>query len=428
MFSARVLLVSLLYGSAVFAAPSMFRRPKAMIKMQKGNSNSSIAGAAYFITNEPDGNFVVAAQLNSDGSMVFDRAVSTSGVGAHGVTSPNGPDALFSQGAVKASSTGNVLAAINPGSATVSLFSINPQNPVDIQPIGQPVSTEGEFPMSLAFNKNGTQACVLNGGAVNGVNCYKVDAKLGLVAMPNTLRTIGVNQTTPANGPAGSVSHVIFSEDGSKLIASVKGTPPTPGFFATWDVAADGSLSQDFAKVEPPKGGLLPFGMTVIPGMNALLAADAGLGFDVVDLSTVKAGSNSSSLESSKNSATSVGGQKAVCWATFSQGTGNFYLTDIGTSLVTEVNIDKNLKPTIVKQYQQTAGGATIDDEVATLNGQDFLYVLQPNITSVAVMKLTGPGNATTVGNFDLSAPAKSGGLSINPFNMQGMATFVTKQ
>jgi hypothetical protein len=35
--------------------------------------------------------------------------------------------------------------------------------------IGFPVSSEGEFPMSLAFNKNGTQLCALNGGAVNGV-------------------------------------------------------------------------------------------------------------------------------------------------------------------------------------------------------------------------------------------------------------------
>ena len=51
----------------------------------------------------------------------------------------------------------------------MSLFSINSQNPVEIEQIGQPVSSEGEFPMSLAFNKDGTQACVLNGGQVNGV-------------------------------------------------------------------------------------------------------------------------------------------------------------------------------------------------------------------------------------------------------------------
>lgn len=55
------------------------------------------------------------------------------------------------------------------GSNTVSLFSINPKLPTDITPIGDPVSSEGEFPMSLSFNSNGTRLCVLNGGAVASV-------------------------------------------------------------------------------------------------------------------------------------------------------------------------------------------------------------------------------------------------------------------
>lgn len=87
--------------------------------------------------------------------------------------------------------------------------------------------------------------------------------------------------------PAGSVSHVIFSEDNKQLIASVKGIPPTPGILAVWDIAADGSLSQDFQAVQPATGGLLPFSMTVIPGKNAILATDAGLGVDVFDVCIV---------------------------------------------------------------------------------------------------------------------------------------------
>lgn len=35
--------------------------------------------------------------------------------------------------------------------------------------IGKPISSGGEFPVSLAVNKAGTQVCALNGGAVNGV-------------------------------------------------------------------------------------------------------------------------------------------------------------------------------------------------------------------------------------------------------------------
>jgi hypothetical protein len=159
--------------------------------------------------------------------------------------------------------------------------------------------------------------------------------------MPNSFRPLGINQTTPATGPEGSASHVIFSEDGKNLIASVKGTPPTPGFLAMWNVQSDGSLSSNFQKIAPAQGGLLPFSMTVIPGKNSILATDAGIGFDIFDMSN-----NGSSNSSSANA---IAGQDATCWSSHSQKTGNFYLTDIGTSMVTEVNVGDDLKGTIVK-------------------------------------------------------------------------------
>lgn len=109
--------------------------------------------------------------------------------------------------------------------------------------------------------------------------------------------------------------------------------------------------------------------MTVIPGMNAILSTDAGVGFDIYDFSTVTAGSNNTS--SPKNSVVPIQGQGATCWSSFSTKTGNFYLTDIGTSMVTEVNVDQNLKGTIVKQYPQATGSATIDNDIATLNGKE---------------------------------------------------------
>jgi hypothetical protein len=206
--------------------------------------------------------------------------------------------------------------------------------------VGQPMSSGGEFPMSLAFNKAGDRLCVLNGGQVNGVKCFAVDSKNGLAGVSDTVRSLNINQTTPATGPAGSASHILFSEDGSQLIASVKGTPPTPGFLAVWDVAGDGSLSKEFKSVAPPAGGALPFGMNLIPGKNAVLATDPAGGFDVIDLAANGAG---------QSAAVNVTGQMAVCWTSHSTKTGNFYLTDIGTSLVTEVNVDDNLKATVVK-------------------------------------------------------------------------------
>jgi hypothetical protein len=300
--------------------------------------------------------------------------------------------------------------------------------------LGQPMSSGGEFPISLAFNKAGSMLCVLNGGAAAGVKCFSVDAKKGLSGIANTDRVLSLNQTTPATGPAGSASHILFSEDGTQLLASIKGTPAQPGFLAIWDVAAkDNSLSAQFAAVKPASGAL-PFGMSLIPGANAVLATDPAIGFDVVPFGKGAVAGTASS--------TNVSGQAAVCWSSHSAKTGNFYLTDIGTSLVTEVSVDKNLKAKIVKQYQQAMGSATIDTDIATVGSQEsvpysstdeclcssvrrFLYILGANKTQVQVMSLSAPGKAASIQNIDISAPAKRAGLTLSGLNLQGMTTFI---
>ncbi|KAE9400232.1 hypothetical protein BT96DRAFT_975483 [Gymnopus androsaceus JB14] len=342
-------------------------------------------GALYFITNEQSGNFVVASDIGSDGTVTLRQAVSTGGLGLHGNEGGvDGPDGLFTQGAIKTSAASNMLATVNPGSNTLSLFSIDPSNPIDIKHVGDPVGSGGEFPVSVAFNKAGDTLCALNGGAVNGVSCFQVSSN-GLTSLGGTTRSLNLNQTTPATGPAGSASHIIFSEDNTQLIVSVKGVPPTPGFLAVWDVAADGSLSQDFNSIAPPQGGLLPFSMTLIEGTNAILATDAGVGFDIFDLSS----------SSNDSSVVPIDGQSATCWSSFSNQTGNFYLTDIGTSIVTEVNVSENLQGSIVQQYPQGNNSGTIDNDIASVGGQDFMYVLAANITSIDVLSLNCSGKST---------------------------------
>ncbi|KAJ7601769.1 hypothetical protein DFH06DRAFT_388514 [Mycena polygramma] len=419
-------LLSVLLASTVSAAPLRARHGKNKAKMMMGGSNaaaaSSAVGAAYFISNEATGNFVVAAAIGSDGKLTLQQATSSEGMGSHGAPG-TGPDPLFSQGAVKASAAGNIVATVNSGSNTLSVFNIDPTNPTNLQMIGKPIGSGGEFPVSLAINKAGNMVCTVNGGAVNGVACFSVDKTKGLQPVANTVRSLKLNQTTPANGPAGSASHIVFSEDNTQLIASVKGLPPTPGIFAIWDIAADGSLSENFKAVQPAKGGLLPFSMTVIQGKNAILATDAGLGVDILDLTAAA----DNSVAAGKSSGLAIDGQSATCWSSFSTKTGNFYVTDIGTAQITEINVDDNLKPSIVTQYPQGNGTATIDNDIATVGQNDFMYVLAANATQVKVLSLAAPGKAAALQTLDIAGPAKAAGLTINAANLQGMTTFIKK-
>ena len=124
--------------------------------------------------------------------------------------------------------------------------------------LGKRLTAWYQFPVAVARSPGKhSQVCVANGGKVNGVACFHVDNERGLTPMGNTVRPLGLNQTTPATGPPGTVSDILFSEDGKKLLVSVKGVPPIPGFIAQWDVAADGSLSKNFTALTATAGGLV---------------------------------------------------------------------------------------------------------------------------------------------------------------------------
>lgn len=297
------------------------------------------------------------------------------------------------------------------------MFDIDPNNPTKLKMVGGPVSTEGEFPTSVAFSAAKKMVCVVNGGAINGVQCFKPDAKLGLVALANTNRSLKLPQTTPPTGPPGSVSDILFSEDSARLLVSVKGIPPTPGFVASWDVADDGALSANFTASPPAKGGLIPFSMSLIPGKNAVLATDAGIGFSTFDLRTLGAGGGTAASQ-----VFPIAGQGATCWSSFSAKTGSFFLTDIKTDIVTEVAVADDLSGKIVKQYPLAPGSATIDNAIASLPGNDFLYVLSANATSIDVLSLNGKGQAAKVQTLNFG---KEQGVKANPNRLQGMAVFV---
>lgn len=55
------------------------------------------------------------------------------------------------------------------GSDTVVAFKINPADPTDLKMIGQPVQSQGDFPVSVALNKAADKACVLNSGRRDGI-------------------------------------------------------------------------------------------------------------------------------------------------------------------------------------------------------------------------------------------------------------------
>jgi len=317
---------------------------------------------------------------------------------------------------------------VNAGSNTVSMFTIDRKNPSTLKLVGGPTSSEGEFPVSVAVNPGNNMVCVLNGGKINNVQCFSVDKTKGLRAIDGTHRGLKLKDlTTSPKGPAKTVSHIIFNEKGDTLLASIKGDGgKNPGFIAAWEVK-DNKLSEKFKKVTVPDGGNLPFGMAVIPDKNAILATDAAVGFEVLDLSSVSSGA---SKFAAKSNVVKIDNQKATCWVAHSKKTGNFYVSDIDTSKVTEVNVDGNsLKGKVVKSVDLKGGSSLLDLDIAAFNNnKEFIYVLAAGATAVDVLQINGAGDFKSVQTLDIAAPAKKAKLTINKNNMMGMTTVVINQ
>ncbi|KAJ7886191.1 hypothetical protein B0H14DRAFT_2697997 [Mycena olivaceomarginata] len=389
-------------ASTVLASPTRLSMAPA------GHQHEHTVGAAYFMTNEPTGNYLVSSTIASDGKLALYEAIHTGGVGAHGLPAPPGMDPPFSQGSIGVSSAKRFVANVNSGSNTVSVFGLDAFNPARLVPIGKPVSSGGEFPTSLAINKAGTRVCAVNAGKVNGVSCYEFDYFFGLKPIKNSIRSLGLNQTTPATGPPNTPSQIIFSQNEKQLIVSVKA-----GYLAVWDVNSDGSLSKTFKTVS---GGVLPFSLNHIPGKNALLASDPGVGYDIFDLDAPKTRAAGVS--------TPIPNQGANCWSVYSKESKNFYIIDVGKSVLTEVTVSSSLNSTIVKQYNVAPDGP-LDSDVATVGKKDFIYSLSANVTGLAVYAVNGVGKASVYQRLDVAGPAKAAKLPINHTNIQGLATFI---
>ena len=109
-------------------------------------------------------------------------------------------------------------------------------------------------------------------------------------------------------------------------------------------------------------GGLLPFGMQVIPGTKAILVSDPGLGAGIYDF-THGAPATSTPLN--------IPGHDLPCWAIFSKETGTYFLTDFGNNNLYEVSIDTKLRGKYLQTYPTKNFSTPTDIAIGTIHGQE---------------------------------------------------------
>ncbi|KAL2810537.1 hypothetical protein BJX63DRAFT_423000 [Aspergillus granulosus] len=294
--------------------------------------------AIYVLRNSPD-NAVIGLPIQKNGLLGKPVVTSTGGVGEPGVDSdgiPAGPDSLFSQGALTVAD--EYVFAVNPGDNTLSQLKVSFHNPSKLTLVGSPAKIPGEFPNTVAASSKGNLVCVGTTGAKAGVSCTTYSAK-GLGEL-DALRPFDLNQTTPAVGPPNTVSHVLFSTDGSALYAIVKGdgTPENPGFFSVFPVKY-GCKPETAAYVSradirsSPEGTDLLFGAAIIPSSGLVFVTDPGFGVSIIEVNP------ETHIATALNNV-KIPGQSAICWAAYSQKTSSVFLTDVLVNRLVEVDAE----------------------------------------------------------------------------------------
>ncbi|KAL8835504.1 MAG: hypothetical protein Q9176_006853 [Flavoplaca citrina] len=323
-----------------------------------------IPKAIYFMNNEEAENSIIALKVGEDGMLSEGSCTLTGGKGASGIdgktSMPAGPDALFSQSAVTV--RGNWMVAVNPGSNTTTLFSIDTKDPTRLTMIGQPVDTMGDFPFTAAISRKNKIACVGNSGAQAGIACFSMHNRQGLKPLSESPIVFPLNQTTPPVGPFNTVSHVFFNQDETMLFTTVKGDPikNTTGFLSMLPVQKGGIGTQDIRS--SPPGTQVLFGSTIIPDSNNILATDAAFGTATISTNGTPAIVHKTTIEN----------QSATCWAALSPMTKTAFVTDVGMDNLVEVDLGSG------EVLQNTPLMSENPGYVDLLVGGKFVYALSP--------------------------------------------------
>jgi 6-phosphogluconolactonase len=316
----------------------------------------------YTESNAASGNTVLAYRPNSDGT--------TSPLGSF-ATDGNGTGAgLGSQGAVTLGDGQQTLAAVNAGSNSVTVFSVNHDGSLDLI---DTAGSGGVDPISVTIN--GQSVYVLNAGDSShpgNIAGFNLDGD-HLIPVPQDVQ--------PLNAKASSPEQIGFSPDGHWLVVTEKASD-TVDVFA---VDGDGNVSP--AVTTTLTTGTGPYGFGFAPNGNAVIseAAFGGLGtYSITSSGTLNKISEVSD------------GQLAACWVALSADGTNVYTANAHSGTVSFYSIAPDSTLTLNNPAVATSPGTPDTDMVLTGHGTQLDILVGTQIDAAAVSPSDGTLGTST--------------------------------
>lgn len=328
-------------------------------------------GAVYTLTNAAAGNAVVAFARAADGSLSPEGTFPTGGLGSGA--------GLGSQGSLVLSDDGRQLFAVNPGSNSVSLFTVRPAG----LELAATAPSGGRYPISLTVRKGIVYVLDAgNGGSISGLTV----GRDSLAPIAGSTRPLGAGSAGPAQ--------VKFSPDGSVLVVTEKAS-------STIDVypVVDGVAG---APTVTASAGGTPFGFDFDNRGHLLVSEAAG---------------SASSYDVSAGGASVISGavathQGAPCWLVASKNGRFAYTANAAAGTISGFAVGQDGSLSLLDPSGASAvigAGSHPLDEAISGDGR-YLYDLADGAHRISAFRIAADGSLSPAG--EIAVPVGVDGIA----------------
>ncbi len=361
-----------------------------------GSFDFGVVGHVYVNNNTSGVNSISAFNRHFDGSLTPTPG-SPFNIGGAGTGAIIG-----SQGSLQLSSNQNYLLAVDAGSNQISVVRIHPDG--SLSAVGNPVSSGGITPISIAVNKALlTDLVYVANTGVGGSNYtgFRLTGGGQLIPIPNS--TFALPDTA-------SPGDILFNGNGRHLVATRVGPDVGPSFIDSFIVGLDGRLTPAAGSPFPAQG-VGPFGSEFRPtNPQQLYVSNAHNGAGAGTISAYNVGFNG--VLSSIGSSPYPDNQTAPCWVEISHDGRYLFTVNTGDSTISSYSISGGGSLTLLGStpFKQPTGlrpfDARLDD-----SGR-YLYVVDAGLKAVSVFRVNN-GSLTEIASSPVSLPA-----NVTPFGM----------
>ncbi len=333
------------------------------------------AGAApptvFVQTDNPAGNQVIAFAQQPDGQLSQEQVVSTGGLGG----AEAGANNLASQGSLTYNPGHHLLFAVNAGSDTISVLSVEGSH----VRLDQVLSSGGEFPNSIAVH--GNLVYVANAGGAGSVSGFSI---LGqhVVPIPGSTRSLGLDDANPPNFHDGP-GQVTFSPNGSELLVNTKEATNSIDVF---QVGPSGNLST--APTVTPDDSSGPFAFAFTPSGQLVVAE--------VATAALHAFAFGPDGTLTSLAASVPDGQVAQCWVIAADGF--YYVANAGSADLSEYTVAADGTPSLVAPVAAETGTGSID-LTASADGKYIYAEAGAGGGTVFELRINSDGSLSPIGS-----------------------------